>query len=88
MLVYSHQQGRCSISGGFVYRGQAVQAARGRYFYGDYCTGIVWSFRVGEHGRASKAVVSGHVPSVSGFGVDGNGELYATSLAGKLYKLH
>jgi glucose/arabinose dehydrogenase len=87
VLVYSHQQGRCSISGGFVYRGQAVQAARGRYFYGDYCTGIVWSFRVAKHGRASKAVVSGHVPSVSGFGVDGNSELYATSLEGTLYRL-
>jgi glucose/arabinose dehydrogenase len=87
VLVYSHQQGRCSISGGFVYRGQAVQAARGRYFYGDYCTGVVWSFRVAKDGRASKAVVSGHVPSVSGFGVDGNGELYATSLEGTLYRL-
>ena len=71
-----------------VYRGSAVAAARGRYFYGDYCAGTIWSFRVGTHGRASRAVVSGNVPSVSGFGVDGNGELYATSLGGTLYELH
>ena len=86
VLVYSHGHG-CSITGGFVYRGKAVQAARGRYFYGDYCTGTIWSFRVGKHGRASAPVVSGNVPSVSSFGVDGNGELYALSLDGTLYEL-
>jgi glucose/arabinose dehydrogenase len=85
-LVYSHAHG-CSITGGYVYRGSAVRAERGRYFYGDYCAGTVWSFRVGKHGRASSAVVSGHVPNLSSFGVDGNRELYATSLDGTLYKL-
>jgi glucose/arabinose dehydrogenase len=86
VLVYSHSHG-CSVTGGYVYRGTAVPAARGRYFYGDYCAGTVWSFRVGSHGRASSPAVSGHVPSVSSFGVDGRGELYATSLDGTLYKL-
>jgi glucose/arabinose dehydrogenase len=86
VLVYSHAHG-CSITGGFVYRGAAVRAARGRYFYGDYCTGTIWSFRVGKHGRAAKPAVSGSVPSVSSFGVDGHGELYAVSLGGTLYKL-
>ena len=85
-LAYSHAHG-CSVTGGFVYRGSAVQSARGRYFYGDFCEGTVWSFRVGKHGRASAPVVSGHVSSVSSFGVDGDGELYATSLDGTLYKL-
>ena len=86
VLVYSHAHG-CSVAGGFVYRGEAVRAARGRYFYGDYCAGTIWSFRVGRHGRASAPAVSGSVPSVSSFGVDGNGELYAVSLGGTLYKL-
>jgi len=86
VLVYSHAHG-CSITGGYVYRGSAVRAARGRYFYGDNCAGTIWSFRVGKHGRASNAVVSGNVPSVSSFGVDGSGELYAVSLGGTLYKL-
>jgi glucose/arabinose dehydrogenase len=87
VLVYSHARG-CSVAGGFVYRGTAVRAARGRYFYGDYCTGTIWSFRVGKHGRASALAVSGRVPSISSFGVDGHGELYAVSLGGTLYKLH
>jgi glucose/arabinose dehydrogenase len=88
VLVYGHVNGQCSITGGYVYRGKAVSAARGRYFYGDYCTGRIWSFRVGAHGRASAPVISGNVPSVSSFGVDGNGELYAVSVNdGTLYEL-
>jgi len=84
--VYSHDHG-CSVTGGYVYRGSEVRAARGRYFYGDYCAGTIWSFRVGLHGRAAAPAVSGHVPSLSSFGVDGHGGLYATSLDGTLYKL-
>jgi glucose/arabinose dehydrogenase len=86
VLVYSHDHG-CSVTGGFVYRGTAISAAQGRYFYGDYCAGTVWSFPVAAKGRAGSARVSGHVPSLSGFGVDGRGELYALSLAGTLYEL-
>jgi glucose/arabinose dehydrogenase len=86
VLVYSHDQG-CSVTGGYVYRGSAVPAAKGRYFYGDYCAGTVWSFRAGSHGRASAAVVSGQVEGISSFGVDGHGELYATSINGTLYRL-
>jgi len=86
VLVYSHDHG-CSVTGGYVYRGSGVPAARGRYFYGDYCAGTVWSFRVGSHGRASAAAISGQVPGLSSFGVDGHGELYATSLDGTLYRL-
>ncbi len=86
VLVYSHDHG-CSVTGGYVYRGTAIPAAQGRYFYGDYCAGTVWSFPVGAKGRAGSARVSGHIPSLSGFGVDGHGELYAVSLSGMLYKL-
>ena len=50
--TYSHGIGTlCSIIGGFVYRGAAVPSARGRYFFGDFCLGAVWSFKVGPKGR-------------------------------------
>ncbi len=87
VLVYKHVNGQCSITGGYVYRGSAVPAARGRYFYGDYCTGAVWSFTTGAGGRSSSPAVSGSVPSLSSFGTNGHGELFATSLDGTLYRL-
>jgi glucose/arabinose dehydrogenase len=85
VLVYSHSAG-CSITGGYVYRGAAVPSARGRYFYGDYCSGTVWSFKAGN-GRLSASAVAGSIGNLSSFGEDGNGELYATSLDGSLYRL-
>ena len=48
----------CSITGGYVYRGAAVPAAQGRYFYGDYCSGTVWSFPAGN-GKTGGARVEG-----------------------------
>src|SRR6476469_2951873 len=45
VLEYAHSQG-CSISGGYVYRGAAIPALQGHYFYADYCSGWVRSFRL------------------------------------------
>ncbi len=83
--VYSHASG-CSVTGGYVYRGSAVPAAAGRYFFGDYCSGTVWSFKAGK-GRASAPAVVGKVGSLTSFGEDGNGELYAVSGDGAVYQL-
>jgi glucose/arabinose dehydrogenase len=82
---YSHEHG-CSVTGGFVYRGDAIPAAQGRYFYGDYCSGNVWSLSL----RGVTAAVRRdpfHVPALSSFGEDANGELYLVSIEGKIFKL-
>ena len=84
---YSHTYG-CAVIGGYVYRGSKVPSAKARYFYGDECKGTIWSFAVGANGQKVDApVVSAHVSSLSSFGVDGNGNLYAVSLAGTIYEL-
>jgi glucose/arabinose dehydrogenase len=86
IVVYSHHFG-CSITGGYVYRGHSVPAARGRYFYGDYCSGRIWSLRA-VHGKLqNKRQESMRVPSLSSWGEDASGELYAVSLEGRIYKL-
>jgi glucose/arabinose dehydrogenase len=86
VLVYPHGP-ECSVTGGYVYRGSAVASAQGRYFYGDYCSGTVWSFRAGA-GRLSAPRVEGRIGSLSSFGEDADGELYATSADdGTLYRL-
>ena len=84
--VYSHSDG-CSVTGGFVYRGAAVSAARGRYFFGDFCSGRVWSLKVVSGKAGSVRRESFRVNALSSFGEDASGELYLTSLDGGLYKL-
>jgi glucose/arabinose dehydrogenase len=84
--VYSHSLG-CSVTGGFVYRGAAVPSARGRYFYGDYCSGIVWSLRLANGRSTDVRRESFRIAGLSSFGEDARGELFATSLNGGVYRL-
>ena len=87
-LVYSHSGGSCGVIGGYVYRGSRTPKVRGRYVFGDLCTGVIWSVMLGKRGlpTGAKAFV-GRVPDLSSFGEDANGELYALSLDGDLYVL-
>jgi glucose/arabinose dehydrogenase len=85
--VYRHGDDGCSVTGGYVYRGSAVPAAKGRYFYGDFCSGMIWSLRV-ENGRAvDNRREPMRIANLSSFGEDARGELYAVSLNGGLYRL-
>ena len=86
IAVYSHDAG-CSITGGYVYRGKAVPSARGRYFYGDYCNGTIWSLRAVKGKLRGQRREPFRVPNLSSFGEDAAGELYAVGLGGALYKL-
>jgi glucose/arabinose dehydrogenase len=86
IAVYSHDAG-CSITGGYVYRGKAVPSARGRYFYGDYCNGTIWSLRTVKGKLRGLRREPFRVPNLSSFGQDPAGELYAVGLGGGLYKL-
>jgi glucose/arabinose dehydrogenase len=84
--VYSHDEG-CSVTGGYVYRGKAVPAAAGRYFYGDYCSGNIWSLKV-DGGRATDVRREPfQVRSLTSFGVDAAGELYLATGNGQIYEL-
>jgi glucose/arabinose dehydrogenase len=87
VYVYSHAGGNCSVTGGYVYRGRAVPAAVGRYFFGDYCSGDVWSLRI-EGGRAVDARQEPfHVGSLTTFGQDNAGELYLGTGSGEIFRL-
>ena len=84
--AYSHDEG-CSVTGGYVYRGRALMDARGRYFFGDYCSGGVWSLRM-EGGRAVDVRREGfRVEGLASFGEDVSGELYLATEGGRILKL-
>jgi glucose/arabinose dehydrogenase len=83
---YRHAAGNCSITGGFVYRGTGVPAARGRYFFGDFCSGRIWTLRAGA-GRGTMRQTGLRVRLLTSFGEDARGELYLVSRRGHLYRL-
>jgi glucose/arabinose dehydrogenase len=87
IAVYENGGGQCSVTGGFVYRGTRVAAARGRYFYGDYCSGDVWSLKVVRGRATAMRRESFQVSSLTSFGEDARGELYAVSHDGVVYRL-
>lgn len=89
VLEYPHGAGGgCSVTGGFVYRGSALPALRGHYFYADYCEGWVRSFRhAGGQAQDPRAWDFGDVGNVTSFGEDAARELYLTSSNGRVYKL-
>ncbi len=90
VLDYDHGQG-CSVTGGVVYRGCRMPGLQGTYFYGDYCTGFVRSFRL-DGGRAVEARdwtagLGTGLAQVSSFGLDADGELLVLDYDGELYRL-
>ena len=89
VLEYAHSQG-CSITGGYVYRGTQLSGLTGHYFYSDFCSGWVRSFRM-ENGVAvderDYTALFGTINSVASFGEDARGELYIVSLDGTVYRM-
>jgi glucose/arabinose dehydrogenase len=87
---YAHTDGRCSITGGVVYRDDAIREARGRYFYGDYCTGTVWSFRFrpgdGVSGHRREAFALPDFTLVS-FGRGPGGRVYVVNRNGSIHRI-
>jgi glucose/arabinose dehydrogenase len=82
-----HSDGNCSITGGVVVQDPVLSDLRGRYVFGDFCTGDIESARiVGTKARDVRRTGL-HVDSLSSFGVDGRGRVYATSLGGPVYRL-
>lgn len=85
VLEYPHPDG-CSITGGYVYRGTAIPELAGHYFYGDFCSGFIRSFRY-NGGIADAKQWPFSVGNVVSFGTDGFGELYVVSLNGTVSKV-
>jgi glucose/arabinose dehydrogenase len=84
---YPHSVGG-SITGGYVYRGDRIDALQGKYLFADYNTGPVWALQYdGESGESQVAKI-GNVPAVASFGEDRQGEVYLCSYDGdRIYKI-
>jgi glucose/arabinose dehydrogenase len=87
LLEYDHGNGRCAVTGGYVYRGSAIPLLRGGYVFGDYCSGEIWVVSAYASAPASKVRLLDTSLLISSFGQIGGGELVVTDLNGRLYLL-
>jgi len=79
---YGHVSGNCSVSGGYVYRGDLSLELRGVYLYGDFCSGKMWGLSQPSPGAWASAEIVDTAYSISSFGEDESGEVYLTDYAG------
>jgi glucose/arabinose dehydrogenase len=88
VLEYGHQEG-CSITGGYVYRGSAIPAVQGHYFYADLCQQWVRSFRHADGAVTDQTEWPSLMPvgPVLSFGEDALGELYLLDQSGRVSKI-
>ena len=79
---------RCSITGGYVYRGIAIPGLQGEYFFADYCSNQIWSLKRNGADVSLTAYPELVTSGISSFGEDYYGELYVVSLSqGKVFKI-
>ncbi len=86
VVEYDHSQG-CSVTGGYVYRGERFPALTGIYFYGDWCSGLIWGLRREADGSWSQAELRQSGLQISSFGQDEVGELYVVNHRGDIFQI-
>lgn len=85
---YAQEAGGCAVTGGHVYRGPSLPELHGIYFYGDYCTGIMWTLARDSAGAWQSQQFAVTDYAISSFGEDEAGELYlADRNGGAVYRL-
>jgi glucose/arabinose dehydrogenase len=87
VIQHPHSAGWCSITGGYVVRDPAIPELYGRYVYGDYCKGELYSAALSAAGASGDGPVGPRVSGLSSLGEDGCGRLYAASIDGPVYRL-
>ncbi|MBK8700856.1 MAG: PQQ-dependent sugar dehydrogenase [Saprospiraceae bacterium] len=91
VFVYANNSGGegCSITGGFVYRGEEVPYLYGHYIFGDFCSGKIWRLHKNSCGPAYSEQLAEFGPQeLSTFGQDSKGEIFLAALGeGKIYKI-
>jgi hypothetical protein len=79
---YVNRPPRCSITGGYVYRGSAIPDLQGIYVFGDYCSGEILGL---IEGNVRPLFSTGL--KISSFGQDQSGELYVVGLEGTVHRI-
>ena len=86
---YEHTDtnGRCSVTGGYVYRGSAIPDLVGGYVFGDYCTGEIWVISALASNGVNPTLLLNSSANISSFGERPNGELFVVDHGGRIYSI-
>lgn len=79
---YAHTNGRCSLTGGYAYRGAQLVVRDGDYLFADYCTGEIFDWD-----GATQTLLLDTTMNISSFGEDEDGELYVVDLNGSVSQI-
>ncbi|MCU0483028.1 MAG: PQQ-dependent sugar dehydrogenase [Chloroflexi bacterium] len=71
----------CSVTGGYVYRGEAIAGLAGTYLFGDFCSGTIWGLEAAADRPAARVLLQTEM-AIASFGEDEAGELYVSDLGG------
>ncbi len=85
VAAYGRADG-CSVTGGYVYRGDRVRSLYGAYLYGDYCTGNIWAIRRNGETFAGPVLVSRTDLEITSFGEGEDGDIYILDRRGGIYR--
>jgi glucose/arabinose dehydrogenase len=87
VFEYSHEGGGCVVTGGYVYRGADIPNLVGSYVFADFCLGRLTALRLKDGKVVGDRSFDVTIPQLSSFGEGKDGELYAISLAGPIYRI-
>jgi glucose/arabinose dehydrogenase len=84
---YSHDDGNCSVTGGYVYRGSKIHHLKGAYVFADFCVGRLRAFVRDGSTASGHRFLGPKLGNLSSFGQSVSGEIYVMSLSGGLYRI-
>jgi uncharacterized protein (TIGR03437 family) len=82
IVEYDHSGGRCSVTGGYVYRGARGSLPVGAYVYGDYCSGEIFLWN-----NNTQTLLLDTSINIASFGEDETGEIYVVGLSGTVHRI-
>ena len=88
VVEYKIEDGKCSITGGYVYRGENLPELIGKYIFADYCSGTIWTSYQQDSGLWYTAQLMDTSYRITTFGIDKGGEIYlGATNTGTVYQL-
>ena len=81
VVEYNHDNGNCSVTGGYVFRSTRIPGLVGSYLYSDYCSGVIWRAYLDGIDWQNEQIADAWF-NVAAFGQGNDGEVYVLNITG------